>query len=184
MTTPSVRDRQILDHVHRYRLTTRACLQQQFFAGAGPSAASKVVGRLVANGYLRECALASGFSYYVLGREGRELVAAPADADRPFTEQSLPLAYGFLAFCVAHGVRRLTSAEFLSAFPEHARPRMKTGSYYADARHTPARLGTVLVDRGNPPKLILRKFHRLLTQHYRLPNFAERIQAGQFALQS
>jgi hypothetical protein len=182
MTMPSLRDRQILDHVARYRLSTSQFIQRQFFPEAGKSAVSKVVGRLVAEGCLRECRLANGFSYYVLGRAGRELVAAAAEADRPFTEQSFPLAYGFLAFCLAHGVRRLTSSEFQLKFPEHCRPRMKTGSFYADARQTPARLGAVLVDRGNPPKLILRKLQRLLAQHYRLPNFAARIQAGQFCV--
>ncbi|RIK76993.1 MAG: hypothetical protein DCC67_13220 [Planctomycetota bacterium] len=182
MTKPSLRDRQILDHVARYRLSTREFIQRHFFAEAGKSAVSKVVGRLVADGYLRVCRLANGFHYYVVGQQGREFTDAASDADRPFTEQSFPLAYGFLAFCSAHGVRRLTSSEFQTTFPELCRPRMKTGSFYADARHTPARLGTVLVDRGNPPKLIIRKLQRLLAQHYRLPNFAQRIQAGQFCV--
>lgn len=182
VTKPSLRDYQIIDHVARYRLSTIPFIQQHFFPDTGKSAVSKVIGRLVDNDYLRGCRLANGFNYYVVGRQGRELTGAAADADRPFTEQTFPVAYGFLAFCSAHSIWRLTSSEFQSMFPEHCRPRMKTGSYYTDVRHTPARLGTVLVDRGNPPKLILRKLERLRIQHYRLPKFAERILAGEFCV--
>lgn len=179
-TTPTTRDRQILDHVRRYRLSTREILQRAFFADAGESAVSKVVGRLVTTGWLRECRLASGLTYYVLGRQATEAVDTPARRGRPFTEQSFPTAYGFLAFCVEQHVRRLTSDEFAAAFPELCRERMKTGGYYIDVREPACRLGTVLLDRGNPPKAILRKLDRLLAQHYRSPAFAALIQSGRF----
>ena len=181
-TTPTDRDRQILDHVYRYRLTTREFLQREFFPDAGDSAVSKVVGRLVGAGWLREYRLGNGVTYCVLGRQGREAVGASAKRGRRFTEQSFPAAYGFLAFCVGQSVRRLTSAEFGTAFPELCRERMKTGGYYVDARQPAGRLGTVLLDRGNHPKQLLRKLDRLLVQHYRSPGFVALIQAGRFCV--
>ncbi|MDZ4779947.1 MAG: hypothetical protein SGJ19_06825 [Planctomycetia bacterium] len=181
-TTPNDRDRQILHHVYRYRLTTREFLQREFFEGAGDSAVCKVVSRLVSAGWLRERRLTNGLTYYILGAQGRQAAGASAKSGRKFTEQSFPVAYGFLAFCSAEGVRRLTTVEFQSAFPELCRERMKTGGYYVDSRQAPCRLGTVLLDRGNPPKLMLRKLDRLLAQHYRTPAFATLIQSGRFCV--
>lgn len=180
MNTFTARDRQILKHVERYRLTTRDVVHRLFFSEAGESAVSKVLRRLVADGALRACRLANGFGYYVLARKGSDEIGATTAASRPFSEQTLPVAFGFLAFCVESGARRLTADEFRDAFPRLCRERMKAGSYYIDARSTPHRLGTVLVDRGNPPKLILRKLLRLSTQHYRAPAFADLIQTGRF----
>lgn len=176
------RDRQILDHVHRYRLTTREFLQREFFPDAGDSAVSKVVSRLVSARWLRECRLTNGVTYYLLGRQGREAVGAVGKSGRSFTEQSFPAAYGCLAFCMGQGVRRLTSAEFQAGFPELCRQRMKTGGYYVDARQSPCRLGTVLLDRGNPPKRMLRKLDRLFAQYYQSPAFVKRIQEGRFCV--
>ncbi|MEX2186048.1 MAG: hypothetical protein WD875_04605 [Pirellulales bacterium] len=181
-TTPTARDRQILDHVHRYRLTTREFLQRAFIADGGDGAVNKVIQRLVADGWLRECRLDNGLTYFVLGGQGREAVGAASASGRPFTEQSFPVAYGFLAFCLGQGVRRLTSGEFQQAFPDLYRPRMKTGGYYVDARQSPHRLGTVLLDRGNPPKRILHKLDRLVAQHYRTPTFVELILSGRFCV--
>jgi hypothetical protein len=182
MTTFTARDRHILHHVQRYRLTTRDVLKRLFFSQAGESAVSKVLARLVADGALCGCRLGNGFGYYVLGRQGMDAVGATAASGRPFSEQTLPVAFGFLAFCITSGVRRLTADEFRRAFPLLCRDRMKAGSYYVDARSTPHRLGTVLVDRGNPPKLILHKLQRLSAQQYRAPAFAELIQTGRFCV--
>lgn len=181
-TTPSDRDRQILNHVHRYRLTTREFLQRACFEDASESAVAKVVTRLVRSRLLRERRLATGLTYYVLGPQGQQAVGAAPHSGRKFTEQSFPVAYGFLAFCLSAGVRRLTAAEFQTAFPELCRERMKAGAYYVDAQQTPCRLGTVLLDRGNPPKQILRKLDRLLAQHYRTPAFAALIQSRRFCV--
>ena len=182
MTPFTNRDIAILDHVHRYRLTTPDFLRQRFFPDATPSAVSKVTTRLVVEKCLLERQLRPGFRYYVLGGRGAAMVGAEPRSARRFTEQSLPLAYGLLAFCSANGLVRLTSREFQAAFPELASAQSQTSGYFRDTRDEPTRLGMALLDRGNPPKEILRKLNRLILQRYRNPSFLSLIQSGLFSI--
>ena len=101
---------------------------------------------------------------------------------RRFTEQSLPLAYGLLAFCIANQLVRLTSREFQDEFSELASVQSQTSGYFRDTREDQARLGMVLLDRGTPPKQILRKIDRLILQRYRNPSFLSLIQSGLFSI--
>jgi hypothetical protein len=176
------RDLDILHHVARYRLTTRDVLQREFFSEASPSAVGKVAARLISGGWLRERRLASQWSYFVLGQAAISLLGVPKNARRPFTEQSFPLAYGYLVFCIERGLRRLTADEFQRQFPELCRRRSAAGGYYLDARSAPCRLGTVILDRGNPPKNLLRKIDRTIRQRYSIPGFVPLIQNGWFSI--
>src|SRR5437763_1506773 len=108
MTTLSQRDRLILDHVHRHRLSTREILLRQFLPGATLNAVGKVVSRLAADDWLREREIFAGFSYCVLGLRGARLFGTTRRAVRRFFEQTFPHAYGLLAFCVGRGLHRLT----------------------------------------------------------------------------
>jgi len=182
MTPLTSRDDAILDHVHRYRLSTPDFLQREFFPGSTPSAVSKVTARLVAESYLIDRQLRPGFRYYVLGGRGAALLGADPRSARRFTEQSLPLAYGLLAFCIANGLIRLTSSEFQESFPELVSARSQTSGYFRDTREDRPRLGMVLLDRGSPPKQILRKIDRLILQRYRNPSFLSLIQSGHFSI--
>lgn len=181
-TTPNSRDLEILQHVALHGLTTRAFLQQLFFAGATDSAVAKVVQRHVQNKWLRECKMGNGFSYIVLGRKSAAFVSGGDFAPRRFTEQSFPLAYGYLAFCTAHSLRRLASRDFSGDYPELCRPGMQTGKYFIDSRREPFRLATVILDRGNPPRNILRKLDRAARKRYAIPAFADLIQNGLFSI--
>lgn len=180
--TPTERDLEILAHVVRHGLTTRGFLQQVFFPAATTSAVAKVVQRLVKNQWLREYCLGTGFSYLVLGRQASSFLAGDCPLSRRFTEQNFPLAYGFLAFCLTHQLRRLTSQEFMAQYPDLCRPGMATGRYFIDTRQQPYRLGTILLDRGNPPKNILRKLERTARQRYTHPTFTHLIQNGLFTI--
>lgn len=181
-STPTDRDLEILRHVARYRLSTRELLQQLFFPDATPSAVYKVVARLEKSKLLRECRLSVGFSYYILGRRAADYLPAEPKSRQRFTEQSFPLAYAYASFCVAHNLRRLTSAEFSRCFPELCEPGKPTGIYYVDDRRQPSRIGTVLLDRGNSPRNIVRKLQRLMRQRYKTPAFASLIQNGWFCV--
>lgn len=182
MATLTQRDLEILHHVARYRLTTREVLQQEFFPGASPSAVGKVVARLISGGWLRQRRLASQWSYFVLGQAAISQLGVPKTARRPFTEQSFPLAYGYLVFCIERDLRRLTADEFQRQFPELCRRRSASGAYHLDPRTTPCRLGTVILDRGNPPKNLLRKIDRAIRQRYAIPGFVPLLQNGWFSI--
>lgn len=176
------RDLDILHHVARFRLTTRDIVGRLFFSDATASAVGKVLARLISGGWLRQRRLAAQVSYFVLGQAAIRLLNVPPSARRPFTEQSFPLAYGYLAFCIERDLQRLTAAEFQRQFPDLCRERSPAGGYYLDARTSPCRLGTVLLDRGNPPKNLLRKVNRLIQQRYKTPGFVQLIQNGWFSI--
>ena len=147
-----------------------------------PAPSARSPRRLVARKQLLDRPLRPGFRYFVLGPRGAALVGADPRSVRRFSEQSLPPAYGLLAFCTSLGLVRMTSREFQAAFPDLVSPQAKTSGYFHDPREGHARLGMTLLDRGNPPKQILRKLDRLILQRYRNPSFLSLIQAGQFSI--
>ena len=67
-------------------------------------------------------------------------------------------------------------------FRNWSRAQSQTSGYFRDTRDDRARLGLALLDRGNPPKQILRKFDRLILQRYRNPSFLSLIQSGLFSI--
>ena len=48
---------------------------------------------------------------------------------RPLTEQTLPVVLAVASYCVAKGLRRLTSNEFKDLYPELWRPGMRSSNY-------------------------------------------------------
>jgi hypothetical protein len=62
------RDYDILEHILKYRMTTREVLHHLFFADSKPNAVSKVTSRLTLHEYLcRREDLATNFIYFTLG---------------------------------------------------------------------------------------------------------------------
>ena len=176
------RDRQMLDHVHRHRLTTREFLQQQFFPESSLNAVGKVTSRLAATDWLREHELQHGFRYLVLGQRGRREIGADSRSCWRFTEQSFPLVYGLAAYCLRRNLRKPTTLEFQAEFPELFRSNGETGHYFLDTSSGTLRLGKPLLDRGSPPKLILKRLDRLIMEYYRAPGFLKLIQENLFSI--
>jgi hypothetical protein len=65
----SSRDREIIDHVCRYRLTTIAALRRTLTGNLTRKAVSKIVHRLCDAGYLQAYTLTHPTRYYVLGTQ-------------------------------------------------------------------------------------------------------------------
>ncbi len=93
------RDYDILDHLRRYRLTTREVLHRLFFADCEPNAVTKVTSRLVDHGFLNRYELYTGRSYYVIGPESAKLLGISLKKCKPLGTQALPREYGILLFC-------------------------------------------------------------------------------------
>lgn len=182
MTTLNSRDLAILEHVYRHRLATRDILRQQFFPDATRNAVGKVIVRLTLDDWLREHRLANGFSYCTLGRRGARRLAAPARVVRPFTEQTLPAAYAFTAFCADRGLRPLTSAEFQREFSVLSPPQSATGGYFRYAIAGRTHLAVAVVDRANSLRHLFRKLDRVIQQRYRIPAFFALIHQGRFCI--
>ncbi len=179
----TVRDREILQFIARYRLATDGILRQKFFGDVqdhGP--VRKVALRLVLRNYLREFTLRDRLSYYVLAPRGCRALGIRAKEPRPFTEQSLPAALAIAYFCVANGVIRYTAAEFRERYPEYCRPGLQSSAYFMEETESKVSLNMLLVDRGVAPRGLLRKVGKVIGQRYKLRPLARLIQKRRFGI--
>ena len=115
----SDRDRLILEHVARHRLTWYPVLQQVFFAGQGTTAVHKVVSRLCRAGLLRTVKLLRRHHGFVLTPESaRQFGTTLRSSELPGT-QSLAIAFAVLHYVMsAHPSRvRLTRRELNASYP-------------------------------------------------------------------
>lgn len=153
------RDYEILDHLRRYRLTTREVLQRQFFSDLELNAVTKVTSRLVDHGFLNRYDLYSGHSYFVIGPEATKLFGVSPKKCKPLGTQALPREYGILLFCcMAETPReRLLVSELQKKLPDFTGKHTDCGHYYLDHDGSMVRLANMRVDQGGPPDHVARK---------------------------
>jgi len=205
------RDKEILAHVFRFRITTRDVLYRVFFEpnGLRQDAMTSVLRRLAAPykpsqsaGEQEELAkrfhlfprrLVGKLIYYHLTRLGLRAVARAKQVspvvfnrlNRGLNHDSRAKRYAILSFCCAPGARRqkLSSREFHEHLAEYHVPRCPADSFYLDMSRTPPRLGLIRVDYARlAPKLAVARATEDLTR--RLPNdhLRAKADAGQFVL--
>jgi hypothetical protein len=119
MTPLTRRDRQILEHVARQRLTTQQVLRHLFFPGRAVNAAIKVTQRLCQSELLERVPVLHRRCYFVLTVKGAKSLGVSAKRTGPLGVQALPIEYAALHYsCLADPHRRrLTAVELKSAFP-------------------------------------------------------------------
>ncbi len=113
------RDRDILDHVGRFRMTTNEVLHRVFFAGQQPNAVTKVTARLCANKYLKKFPLIYPQGYFRLGERGAATLGLHESRTLPLGVQSLPTEYGVLCYATLRSepLKRMTAEEVQQRFP-------------------------------------------------------------------
>ena len=117
------RDRRIVEHVVRYRLSTNGVIRDLFFSGQQPNAISKITARLCDRGYLNKFPHVHPRSYFLPGPRVVQEFGIPVTRTHPLGPQSLPTEYGVLAYAT-HGQRtlkRLTAEEIRSGYPAFAK---------------------------------------------------------------
>jgi hypothetical protein len=179
----SDRDRKVIEHVARFRLSTDDVLRRLFFAGvAGVNAVQKVTGRLAADAWLRRQPLGGQRHYYVPGRRAAEAFELPRRRTGRFSEQTLPVAVAVLYHCAERNVCPYTEREFSLQFPDLYFAGHHRTTYFLDSSTGVARIATFLVDRGNSPRRLRMKLSRIIKQRYVLPNFRDLIAKRRFAV--
>jgi hypothetical protein len=153
------RDYDILDHVSRYRLSTREVLHRLYFNEAEMNAVTKVTSRLVDYGFLNRFELHSGKSYFVFGPEGAKLFGISPKKCRPLGPQSLICEYAILQFCcLSQDTReRLLVRELAAKLPNLTGKHLRAGYYYLDHNGERPRLSAMRVDHGADSAHIVRK---------------------------
>lgn len=158
------RERSIIEHVARYRVSTDEVLHELFFATAKSlKTVQKSLARLVDAGWLEKFQSVQRRNLYTLGNNFER----PRSWRRPaanFSEQSLPTAIAILYFCVRQHHRRLTVPELQSLDPRLCPTGLRNSPYYVEKRGNRLGLSLFLVDRNSPVRRLTWKVKRLVGQ--------------------
>ncbi len=176
------RDRLLLEHVARYRLTTVEVVHKLFFAGKDVETAKSVLKRMNA-GYLRSQPLFGRRRYYQLSSVSASMLGEPDEATRPFGPSALPTRFGVVSFCcLGPGPERvrLRQLEFEEAFPELA--DLRFNDTYLERAGTTPKLGRILLDLGGDHLRFLRKVHEYARRDMAHRHFRQMVEAGAFVL--
>ena len=113
------RDRRIMQHISRYRITTNEVLSRTLMDEASPNAIVKVTRRLCRLGYLRKFPLIHPQCYFTPGERAVRDLGIPAHRSQPLGPQSLPTEYSVLAFALLGQTPhpRLTADELRKRHP-------------------------------------------------------------------
>ncbi len=159
------RDRQIVEHVIRYRLSTNRVIRDLFFSGQRPNAVSKITARLCDRGYLNRFSLVHPGSYFLPGPRAAQEFGVSAARTRPLGPQSLPTEYGVLAYAVRGRriLKRLTAEEMRRDYPALA-PAGLAATHCLNRHGRQSVLELVRVDLGGTADHVARKCKSDLAQ--------------------
>lgn len=175
------RDRQVLEHVARYRMTTSTTLRQSLFPQLSANAVGKIVNRLYRAGLLAKYPLVHPSPYFVLGAKGANVLGLGSHRTTPLGPQALPIDYAVLLYCVLgqQPRHRLLSHELFELCP-WLPPPMTAVPHCLDPRQRVLEL--VRVDLGGPADHVARRAVQDIAARRRLPEFLALLAEGRFRL--
>ncbi len=179
----SPRDREIVEHVVRDRISTNEAIQQRYFDSTHATNVTRTTARLCESGWLAAFPLIYPTKYFVPGKRAVSAYGLSADRCYPLGPQSLPAEYGLLEYTTsARGkVTRVYADEVQSLVPWY-RPEWMVASHCKRLDGERETLELVRVDLGGPPDHIARKCRRDITQRRLAPEFAALVTDGSFSL--
>lgn len=177
----SDRDRKVIDHVARYRLTTIPALKKAVLHGLSSNAVAKIANRLTSAGYLQKFTLLHPARYFMLGDKGAAMLGRSGRSGQAAGSQSLPTDYGLLAYATLgkQSRVRMDRSEVLSLcpwLPNH----LASAPHCYDAEK--AILELVRVDLGGSADHVARKCVADLRERRLIPEFARMLAQSQFRL--
>lgn len=176
----SQRDRHIIEHVARYRLTTRETLHQLFFEENEPNAAVKVANRLCEGDWLRKFPLLYPRQYLVAGKRTIHALGLPATRSAPLGPQSLPTEYAVLQYSgPSTKIERLSRDEIRTHFEWYSD---EWGASPHCLRSTDAAniLELIRVDLGGPADHVARKCFADFETRHESPAFQQAVKRALF----
>lgn len=179
------RDYDILDHLTRYRLTTRDVLHQLFFDDSEINAVTKVTTRLTEHGFLKKYEWATGRNYFVIGQEAARIMGVSPRKCKPIGPQAFPMELATLMFCCLQEPRRerLKVAELNRQFPDLLARKLDNSHYYLDhCPDGPVRLAYIRVDQGGTRDHIARKCEKDIRDRQYIPSFRELVETDRFMI--
>ena len=183
------RDRRILQHVARQRMTTVEAVQALFFPDNKRDAAKSTLRRLYGSPpeyrFLHPEPLDARRVYYRLTPPGAKLIGAAKEAAQPLGVQARVERYALLwFFCIDRPQQRsiFDPRKFPDQFPIHGE-RLPRKAFYLDEDDAgDVRLGYVLVDHRSDGRRLVRKAGQMLQRFLRRGWFDDFVKACAFEL--
>ena len=178
------RDYDILEHLMRYRMTTREVLHQLFFPESEINAVTKVTSRLVRHKFLSKFELLPSHSYFVIGPEAAKVLGVSPNKCKAIGPQALLREYGTLLFCCKGepARERLRVSEIRHKQPDLLHRGIDSSHYYLDNDGETVRLAYIRVDHGGQPDHIARKCEEDISRRSSIPALASMIDADRFMI--
>jgi hypothetical protein len=181
------RDREILEHVRRYRLSTPEVLHRLFFDDSKMNAVTKVTTRLTELEFLQNHPLFGTNRYFTLGRRGARATGMAQKTVGPLGPQALYRDFGALAFfCLSNPPLRKFTVSELARNPSFASllaPKIDSSHYYLDEFEKVIRLGHLWVEAGGPVDYVVRKVQQtIIAPRMSVPILANYIQTQRFVV--
>lgn len=169
----SQQDRDILEHIFRYRITLPEAVQKLFFKDNDNRFVANKLIFLKKRNYIRSYDLYPGKKYWLLGPAALPLFNNSEIITKPLRLEPLTRAFGILAFCCLGEVIRMlmTPQEFKGQFPDYFEPGLPSSSYYIDDDGKKKRLGFIHVDQGADYIRIIRKCRQITHRRAKLEKF-------------
>lgn len=179
------RDREILGHIARYRITTVQAVQRLFFASLQQEAAESTLRRLREAGFIESRRLFETARYYYLTKLATHTLGKAESLARRPGSQSVSTNFGVLAFCcLMPKLRELfTLDEFRTEYAPLFEPGLPSTHYYVDEDQAGVRrLGWIEIDGGADVRRLVRKCHHRVNRRLDLPAFRELIREKNFVV--
>jgi hypothetical protein len=184
-TKLTTRDYEILQHLLRYKVASREMFHRALFAKVSLNAVTKVVTRLVANGWVNRHPFLVASCYFTLTDKAARLFGVPEAAiDRPLPSREVIVEYAMGAYCCLGDKprKRLTRDEVEQEYEPLYFVDRDVEHYYLDANFRPELLGMVLIDEGAAPLPLLESCRHELAARSKRAAFRKLVQGGGFRL--
>lgn len=157
--TTDERQRRIIEHVLRHRISTNAAIRRHVCPQLTPNAVSKLTAAFCRNGVLACHPLFPPLVYFTLGKQAAAERGLPLRRTLPLGPQALPIEYGVLAYAALGSGNhlRLTSDELQRLLPG-VPGSLLDAPYSLDENGTPTPvLELIRVDLGGSADHVARK---------------------------
>jgi hypothetical protein len=179
----TARDRDIIEHVVRDRISTNEVIQHRFFDRAHATSVTRTTARLCAAGWLSAFPLIYPTNYFIPGKLAASAYGLPVGRTYPLGPQALPSEYAVLEYTAASAsqVRRLYVEELQTQVPWY-RPEWMLAPHCRRDADEKTTLELIRVDLGGPPDHIARKCRRDVGLRREATEFDELVARGEFSL--
>ena len=178
----SERDKSIVQHTARYRLTTNRLLHEHFFCNKSLNATAKVTSRLCHEGWLASFTLIYPERYFVPGPRAIQHLGLPEKWQEPLGPQSLPTEYAVVIYVTRWMTpQRMTPEELMEYFPWYPRQLARAPHCHWPTPDS-AGVDLIRVDLGGTADHVARKCFLDIEKRAAAREFADCVRHHKFRL--